>query len=58
MVEWLYERVLRRHAHEQEVELALAAFGLDAKQDQEQDQRCWRDLAHVLLMSNEFLFVD
>ncbi len=58
-IDWLYHQALGRSPDERELALALsslASVGEDASTTME--ELSWRDFAHVLLMSNEFLFVD
>ena len=50
-VAWLYERILSRRPTLKEVDVCLET--LDAS-----DHDRWRDLAHALFMSNEFMFID
>ena len=59
-IEWLYRRVLSRSPDESELALATDILGLtpSANETATATKDQWRDLAHVLLMSNEFIFVD
>ncbi len=64
-VQWLYRRIHSREANDDEVELACrfvearAVTGDSAIEATDQaTQRRWESLAHAMLASNEFSFVD
>ncbi|MCA9264049.1 MAG: PSD1 domain-containing protein [Planctomycetales bacterium] len=58
-VQYAYELALGRPPSPEESELALAFLGIDAEcAEPSGDEITWDDLAHVLLNSNEFLYVD
>ncbi|MCI0537086.1 MAG: DUF1549 and DUF1553 domain-containing protein [Verrucomicrobiales bacterium] len=54
-IQWAYEKLFGRPARAEEIEIGhklLARFSPD------QAETAWRDFAHVLLCSNEFVYVD
>jgi hypothetical protein len=54
-VRWLYRQTYSRDPDASEVDIALQYV---ASQDEESRSRTWQQLAHALLASNEFVFVD
>jgi hypothetical protein len=57
----LYQKILRRPAAAEEIDLARAFLESPAMVDKTTDTApisAWEKLAHVLLMTNEFSFVD
>ena len=59
-IETLYLRALNRKAEKVEIEQAtkyIAAFKQKA-QGEHVDQKAWQSLCHVLLASNDFLYID
>ncbi|MEZ6134646.1 MAG: DUF1553 domain-containing protein [Pirellulaceae bacterium] len=55
-LDWLYQRLYGRSPDAQEVEMALAFLASQTPESQQVD--LWSQLAHALLASNEFMFVD
>ncbi len=59
-IETLYVRVLNRKAEKEEIEQAtkyIAAFRQKAS-GEHTDQKAWQSLCHVLMASNDFLYID
>ena len=60
-VVWLYHRILSRPPSEQELQVAVDFLQSQSgtnRFNRSGDGQRLRDFAHVLLMSNEFMFVD
>jgi hypothetical protein len=51
---WVYQLLFARPARKEEVAIARQLLARDSRPESE----AWRDLAHVLLCSNEFVYVD
>ncbi len=59
-IESLYMRVLNRHAEKDEIEQALkyiSAFKQKAS-GENADHKAWQSFCHVLMASNDFLYID
>ena len=56
-VRWLYQRLFAREPQDAEIALAIR-FVTDNAQADTQSTTAWQQLAHVLLASNEFIFLD
>ena len=54
-VEWAYQLLFSRPAHAEELEIGRNLIGQSGGPETD---AAWRDFAHVLLCSNEFVYVD
>ncbi|MSU36400.1 MAG: DUF1553 domain-containing protein [Pedosphaera sp.] len=54
-VDWAYQRLFGRPAQREEIQVA---HQLLAQSGGPETESAWRDVAHVLLCSNEFIYVD
>jgi hypothetical protein len=54
-IDWIYHLLFGRPAQAQEFAIGLELL---AKSNQAHSEAAWRDLAHVLLCTNEFIYVD
>ena len=54
-IQWAYQVMFARPARTEEVAIARQLL---AKAGQAEPETGWRDLAHVLLCANEFIYVD
>ena len=57
-VQFLYRRIFSRSPQPEEIELAINYIESQKKQEKESKTTPWQRLAHALLASNEFVFVD
>ena len=55
-IEWLSQLLFSRPAREEE--LAIARQLLAKSGQSEETETAWRELAHVLLCTNEFIYLD
>ena len=54
-IQWAYQVLFARPARTEELAIARQLL---AKSGQPEAETAWRDLAHVLLCTNEFIYVD